>query len=62
MTLCHSRTRNLAAHLSRADIVIAAVGRPRFINGTHLKDGAVVVDAGYHPAGLVMSTSRPPRG
>lgn len=52
VTLCHSRTRNLAAHLSRADIVIAAVGRPRFINGTHLKDGAVVVDAGYHPGGV----------
>ena len=52
VTICHSRTRDLAEHISRADIVVGAVGRPEFIKAEWIKDGAVVVDAGYHPGGV----------
>ncbi len=48
VTLCHSRTRDLAEIVRRADILIAAVGRPRFVEGDWIKPGAVVVDAGYN--------------
>ena len=52
ITICHSRTENLADHIRQADIVIGAVGKPEFIKAQWIKDGAVVVDAGYHPGGL----------
>ncbi|MCB1175003.1 MAG: bifunctional methylenetetrahydrofolate dehydrogenase/methenyltetrahydrofolate cyclohydrolase [Leptospiraceae bacterium] len=52
VTVCHSRTRDLESHLSRADIVIAAVGKPEFIHGRHLKPGVVVMDAGYNPGNV----------
>ena len=52
VTICHSRTKNLAAHIQRADIVVGAVGKPEFIRAEWIKDGAVVVDAGYHPGGI----------
>lgn len=48
VTVCHSRTRDLAAHLRRADIVVAAVGRPRMITGDMIKPGAVVIDVGIN--------------
>jgi methylenetetrahydrofolate dehydrogenase (NADP+)/methenyltetrahydrofolate cyclohydrolase len=48
VTICHSRTENLAEHTRRADILIAAVGKPEFITGDMIKEGAVVVDAGYN--------------
>ena len=48
VTVCHSRTRDLAAHLRRADIVVAAVGRPEMITGEMLKPGAVVIDVGIN--------------
>ena len=48
VTLCHSKTRNLANLIRRADIVIAAVGKPRYIKGSWIKPGAVVIDAGYN--------------
>lgn len=48
VTFCHSRTADLAAHVARADIVVAAVGRPELIRGEWIKPGAVVVDAGYN--------------
>ena len=48
VTVCHSRTRDLAAHVRRADILIAAVGRPEMITGDMLKPGAVVVDVGIN--------------
>lgn len=48
VTYCHSHTRNLSAVVRTADIVIAAVGKPRFIRGSWLKPGAVVIDAGYN--------------
>ncbi|UTW45664.1 bifunctional methylenetetrahydrofolate dehydrogenase/methenyltetrahydrofolate cyclohydrolase FolD [bacterium SCSIO 12696] len=52
VTICHSRTQNLAEHIKQADIVVGAVGKPEFIKAEWIKDGAVVVDAGYHPPGL----------
>lgn len=52
VTICHSKTRNLPALIKLADIVVGAVGKPEFIKGDWIKDGAVVVDAGYHPGGV----------
>ena len=48
VTICHSRTEELAGHTRRADILIAAVGKPELITGDMIKPGAVVVDAGYN--------------
>ena len=52
VTICHSRTQNLQAFVNQADIVIGAVGKPEFVLGSWIKDGAVVVDAGYHEGGV----------
>jgi methylenetetrahydrofolate dehydrogenase (NADP+)/methenyltetrahydrofolate cyclohydrolase len=52
VTICHSRTKNLADLIKQADIVVGAVGRPEFIKGEWIKEGAVVVDAGFHPGGV----------
>lgn len=52
VTICHSRTQNLEEHIKQADIVVGAVGKPEFIKAQWIKDGAVVVDAGYHPGGV----------
>lgn len=49
VTICHSKTVNLANVVRRAEIVVAAVGKPRFVQAEWIKDGAVIVDAGYHP-------------
>ena len=46
VTICHSRTRDLSLVVKRADIVVAAVGRPEFVKGDWLKPGAVVIDVG----------------
>jgi len=48
VTVCHSRTRDLAGHTRRADILIAAVGRPRTITADMVKPGAVVIDVGVN--------------
>ncbi|UCD76671.1 MAG: bifunctional 5,10-methylene-tetrahydrofolate dehydrogenase/5,10-methylene-tetrahydrofolate cyclohydrolase [Phycisphaerales bacterium] len=48
VTVCHSRTRELNEVVRRADVVVAAVGRPRFVKGDWIKPGAVVIDAGYN--------------
>jgi len=48
VTYCHSRTEDLPAIVRTADIVVAAVGRPRFVRGDWVKPGAVVIDAGYN--------------
>jgi methylenetetrahydrofolate dehydrogenase (NADP+)/methenyltetrahydrofolate cyclohydrolase len=48
VTLCHSRTRGLERIVGHADLVIAAVGKPEFVPGRWIKQGAVVVDAGYN--------------
>ena len=52
VTICHSRTQGLPEMIGRADIVVGAVGKPEFIKGAWIKDGAVVVDAGYHPGNV----------
>ena len=52
VTLCHSRTRALPTLVRHADIVIAAVGKPRFVQGGWIKLGAVVIDAGYNEGNI----------
>ena len=52
VTICHSRTKNLADVVRRAEILVGAVGKPEFIKADWIRDGAVVVDAGYHPGGV----------
>jgi methylenetetrahydrofolate dehydrogenase (NADP+)/methenyltetrahydrofolate cyclohydrolase len=52
VTICHSRTQNLPELIKQADILVGAVGKPEFIKSDWIKDGAVVVDAGYHPGGV----------
>ena len=48
VTVCHSQTRDLKAHCLRADILVAAVGRPKMITGDMIKPGAVVIDVGIN--------------
>jgi methylenetetrahydrofolate dehydrogenase (NADP+)/methenyltetrahydrofolate cyclohydrolase len=52
VTICHSRTKNLPKIIKDAEIIIGAVGKPEFIKADWIKDGAIVVDAGYHPGGV----------
>ncbi len=52
VTYCHSRTTDLSSVVREADIVVAAVGRPRLIRGEDIKPGAVVIDAGYNPGNV----------
>ena len=49
VTICHSRTKDLKDHVLNADIVVGAVGIPKFIKADWIKDDAIVIDAGYHP-------------
>lgn len=51
VTICHSRTQNLADVVRSADVVVAAVGSPHFIKGDWIKDGAVVIDVGINRTG-----------
>ena len=48
VTVCHSRTKNLKDTVKRADIVVAAVGKPKFITADMIKEGAVVIDVGIN--------------
>lgn len=48
VTVCHSRTRDLASIVKEADIVVAAIGKPNFVTGDMIKEGAVVVDVGIN--------------
>ncbi|PYZ94356.1 bifunctional methylenetetrahydrofolate dehydrogenase/methenyltetrahydrofolate cyclohydrolase FolD [Salipaludibacillus keqinensis] len=48
VTYCHSRTKNMAEYTRSADILVVAVGKPHFIDETHIKDGAVVIDVGVN--------------
>ena len=48
MTVCHSRTADLAGEVGRADIVVVAIGRPDFITADMVKEGAVVIDVGIN--------------
>jgi len=52
VTLCHSHTRFLPELTRAADVLIAAVGHPRFVQGDWVKSGAVVIDAGYNPGNV----------
>ena len=49
VTVCHSRTKNIDSIIKQADLVVGAVGIPKFIKRDWIKKGAVVIDAGYHP-------------
>ena len=49
VTICHSRTQNIENIIKQADILVGAVGIPRFIKHEWIKNDAVVIDAGYHP-------------
>lgn len=48
VTVCHSRTRNLREVCSRADILVVAIGKPKFIDASYVKEGAVIIDVGIH--------------
>jgi methylenetetrahydrofolate dehydrogenase (NADP+)/methenyltetrahydrofolate cyclohydrolase len=48
VTMCHSRTRDLADEVRRADVVVAAIGRPELVRGEWIRDGAVVLDVGIN--------------
>lgn len=48
VTICHSRTKNLVEVTKRADILVVAVGKPKFITADYVKEGAVVIDVGIH--------------
>ncbi len=48
VTICHSRTRDIALHIRQADIVVAAVGRPALVQGAWIKPGAIVIDIGIN--------------
>ncbi|SEV91369.1 bifunctional methylenetetrahydrofolate dehydrogenase/methenyltetrahydrofolate cyclohydrolase FolD [[Clostridium] fimetarium] len=48
VTIAHSRTKNLKEVAKRADILVAAIGKPKFINKEYVKDGAVIIDVGIH--------------
>ncbi|CAK4832810.1 unnamed protein product [Aphanomyces euteiches] len=52
VTICHSKTQNLAELVKLGDIVVAAVGKPKFIQGTWIKAGAIVLDAGYNEGNI----------
>ncbi|MBN2593003.1 MAG: bifunctional methylenetetrahydrofolate dehydrogenase/methenyltetrahydrofolate cyclohydrolase FolD [Sedimentisphaerales bacterium] len=61
VTVCHTRTRNLAGHTRRADIVIAAAGRPDTVTADMVKDGVVVIDVGVNRVGEKPSKKDPNR-
>ena len=49
VTICHSRTQNIEAIIKNADLIVGAVGIPKFIKSDWIKNDAIVIDAGYHP-------------
>jgi methylenetetrahydrofolate dehydrogenase (NADP+)/methenyltetrahydrofolate cyclohydrolase len=52
VTICHSRTKGLDELVKTADIIVAAVGKPEFVKADWVREGSVIVDAGYHPGGI----------
>lgn len=52
VTVCHSKTENLPHFVKQADVVVAAVGKPKLVQGDWIKPGAVVMDAGYNPGNI----------
>ena len=55
ITLCHTRTKDMAAHTRRADIIIAAVGVPKMVTADMVKDGVVIIDVGVNRIGKTES-------
>jgi methylenetetrahydrofolate dehydrogenase (NADP+)/methenyltetrahydrofolate cyclohydrolase len=55
VTLCHTRTKDMAAHCRRADILIAAVGVPKMVTADMVKDGVVIIDVGVNRIGMTES-------
>ena len=51
VTVCHSKTKNLPEIIQSADLIVGALGRPEYIKASWIPDGAVVIDAGFHPNG-----------
>ena len=49
VTICHSRTTNIENIIKKADLIVGAVGIPKFIQTNWIKQGAIVIDAGFHP-------------
>ena len=62
VTLCHTHTRDLAFHTRRADILIVAAGKPKYITADMVKEGAVVIDVGENQIGTSKSGKRILRG
>ena len=58
VTVCHSRTADIATHTRRADILIAAIGQPKFISGDMVKEGVVVIDVGTNEVGKTSEGKR----
>jgi len=58
VTICHTRTRDIAAHVRQGDIVIAAAGVPKFVTADMIKEGAVVIDVGIHRLGKDEATGK----
>jgi len=52
VTICHSKTKNLDKIIKRADILVAALGKPKFIQAEWIKGGAVIIDAGFNKGGI----------
>ena len=48
VTVCHSKTADLASYTKKADIVVVAIGRPKFLKGDMVKEGAIVIDVGIN--------------
>lgn len=52
VTICHSKTKNLDKIIKRADILVVAIGKPKFIKADWIKKGAVIIDAGFNKGGI----------
>ena len=52
VTICHSKTRDLPDVVRRSDLVVGAIGKPEFIRAGWIRDGSVLIDAGYHPGAV----------
>ena len=48
MTICHSKTQDMKEITKQADILVVAIGKPKFVDETYVKEGAVVIDVGIH--------------
>ena len=58
VTICHTRTKDIAFHVRQADIVIAAAGVPKFVTADMIKEGAIVIDVGIHRVGKDENTGK----